>query len=139
MATGKTTMKLNTAMIDFGIQSADEADTINQKNALLNTAYYIIGEVGELKEKKIVNEKGGFFSPNQSEKVNPDFNKDYFTKVDIKQTTHIKIGGKGAKLISTHPSDSYKLEKDTKNNSNLIITNPQKFWSESKFLVISID
>lgn len=141
MATGKATIKLNTAMIDLSGLNGLERDTINDDKAKLNTAYYIIGEVGELKEKKIVDEKGGFFSPNQYEKVNPDFNKDNFTKIDIKQTTQIKIGGKGAKLISTHPSDSYKLEKDVKNNSNsnLTITNPQKFWSESKFLVISID
>ncbi len=141
MANGKTTVKLNTAMINFGMQSANKTDTINQKNTLLNTAYYIIGEIGELKEKKIVEERGGFFSPNQYEKVNPDFNRDYFTKIDIKQTTNIPISGKNAKFISTHPSDSYKLEKQNKNNSiaNLIITNPIKFWSESKFLIVSVD
>lgn len=141
MATGKTTVKLNAQMIDLSGLNGQQSDTIKDDKAKLNTAYYIIGEVGELKEKKIVDEKGGFFSPNQYEKVNPDFNKDNFTKIDIKQTTRIKIGGKGAKLISTHPSDSYKLEKDAKKNSStdLIITNPQKFWSESKFLVISID
>ena len=140
IANGKLVMRLNTAMIDFGVQSADKTDTINEKNKLLNTAYYIIGQTGELKEKKILNEKGGFLSPNQYEKINPDFNTDDFKKIDIKQTTTIPITGKDIKLLTTHPSSSYKLENKEHNaHTSLVIIDPDKFWSESKYLVISVD
>jgi len=132
---------LNTAMIDFGAQSASKSDTIDQIKTKLNTAYYVIGDASNLKERKIVTEKGGFFSPNQYEKLNPDFNMAEFTKIDTKQTKNIKITGKTVKLITNHPSNSYKLEnaKSSKPIVNLLITDPEKFWAESKFLVIMTD
>ena len=133
MPHGAEAMQLNTNMIGA-------TDSSNQKTTSSNTAYYIIGQTGELVEKKIIDEKGGFFSPNQYAKINPDFDKSYFTKINIKQTTTIRIGGKHAKLITTHPTNSYTLET-TYNNpiTNLVITNPGKFWRESKFLVVSVD
>jgi len=142
---GKMTLALNTAMVDFGAQSVRKTDTINQISQKLNTAYYIIGDASHLKEKNIVTEKGGFFSPNQYEKLNPDFNITEFTKIDAKQTKNIKITGKTVKLITNHPSSSYKLEssneKRSNNNTtqNLVISDAEKFWSESKFLVIMTD
>ena len=141
IANGKMTGVLNTAMIDFGAQSASKSDTINQIKTKLNTAYYVIGDASNLKERKIVTEKGGFFSPNQYEKLNPDFNITEFTKIDAKQTKNIKITGKTVKLITNHPSNSYKLEnaKSSKPIVNLLITDPDKFWAESKFLVIMTD
>ena len=141
IANGKMTGVLNTAMIDFGAQSASKSDTINQIKTKLNTAYYVIGDASNLKERKIVTEKGGFFSPNQYEKLNPDFNMAEFTKIDTKQTKNIKITGKTVKLITNHPSNSYKLEnaKSSKPIVNLLITDPEKFWAESKFLVIMTD
>ncbi|HEX7413090.1 MAG TPA: hypothetical protein VF411_03510 [Bacteroidia bacterium] len=139
-ANSKMTMRLNTAMIDFGIQSAVKTDTINLKNTELNTAYYITGDKQDLRDRKIVTEKGGFFSPNQYQKINPDFDINDFTKIDIRKTTTIKIAGKSAKLITNHPSNSYKMEKEYNNTLiNLTITDPQKFWSESKYLVVSTD
>lgn len=141
IANGKMTGVLNTAMIDFGAQSASKSDTINQIKTKLNTAYYVIGDASNLKERKIVTEKGGFFSPNQYEKLNPDFNITEFTKIDAKQTKNIKITGKTVKLITNHPSSSYKLESNNSNKTslNLIISDAEKFWSESKFLVIMTD
>jgi uncharacterized coiled-coil protein SlyX len=134
---GKIIMALNTSMIDLGIQDAQKTDTINKINAKLNTAYYIINDGQQLREKKIVTLKGGFFSPNQYEKVNPDFNIADFTKINIKQTNQIKIDSKTAKIVTTHPIGSYKLETDNNDKiTNLVITNADKFWSESKFLVI---
>ena len=37
-----------------------------------------------------------------------------------------------------HPSDSYTLEKDANKQYVLRITNPQIFWSTSKYLVILV-
>jgi len=139
-ADGKMLTKLNTEMIDLSGQIGLEMDTIKNEKSQLNTAYYIIDDVEGLKEKKIVNEEGGFFSPRQEERINPDFIKDYFKKIDIKKTTSIRVVAKKPKLLSTHPSDSYKIEHRFNNTqTNIIITDPDKFWSESKYLVVAID
>ena len=38
-----------------------------------------------------------------------NFNKSYFTKVDIREVSEIKLYSKSAKLLTTHPSSSYTL------------------------------
>lgn len=67
-----------------------------------------------------------------------DVNKDYFTQVDIRTTKEIKLYSKDADILTTHPTGSYTLEKDDKDQLTLKITNPKEFWSVSKYLVIQV-
>jgi peptidoglycan hydrolase CwlO-like protein len=108
------------------------------KTEKLNTAYYAFGTTKELKEKGIITKEGGFIGLGKSNKLKDDFNKDYFTKVDVSQVTTISIGAKKAKLLTTHPSSSYKLIGE-KTVEKIEITNPEEFWGASKYLVIIID
>jgi uncharacterized coiled-coil DUF342 family protein len=108
------------------------------KTEKLNTAYYAFGTNKELKEKGIITKEGGFIGIGKSSKLKDDFNKDYFTKVDITQATTITIGAKKAKILTTHPSSSYKLIGE-KTVEKIEITNPEEFWSASKYLVIIIE
>ena len=70
--------------------------------------------------------------------LNGDVNKDYFTQVDIRTTKEIKLYSKDADILTTHPTGSYALEKDDKDQLTLKITNPKEFWSVSKYLVIQV-
>jgi hypothetical protein len=67
-----------------------------------------------------------------------DFNKDYFTQIDIRTDKEIKLYSKSAKLLTAHPEGSYGLVKDDKEQLTLVITNPNKFWSISRYLVIEV-
>lgn len=67
-----------------------------------------------------------------------DFNKDYFTQIDIRTTKEIKLYSKRAELLTTHPTGSYELVKDDKGQLTLKITNPAEFWSVSRYLVIQV-
>ena len=67
-----------------------------------------------------------------------NFNKSYFTKVDIRNISEIKLMSKSAKLLTTHPSSSYALVRDANKQYTLRITNPQIFWSTSKYLVVLV-
>ncbi len=109
---------------------------VEQKNEI-NTAYYVFGTDKELKQQKIITKKGGFVGIGGVRKLMRDFNKDYFTKVDISQTKTIEILMKKARIITSHPSDSYKIYGENKVDS-LVIINPKKFWSVSKYLVIEV-
>ena len=109
---------------------------VEQKNEI-NTAYYVFGTDNELKQQKIITKKGGFVGIGGVRKLMRDFNKDYFTKVDISQTKTIEILMKKARIITSHPSDSYKIYGENKVDS-LVIINPKKFWSVSKYLVIEV-
>jgi chromosome segregation ATPase len=104
----------------------------------LNTAYYAIGTSKELKEKKVIAKEGGFIGLGKSTKMTEDFNKEYFTKINIEKSTSINIGSRKAKLVTNHPRNSYKLVGE-KPVERLEITNPKEFWSSSKYLVIVIE
>jgi predicted nuclease with TOPRIM domain len=109
-----------------------------QKTDLLNTAYYSIGTSKELKEKNVISKEGGFIGLGKSTKVTDDFNKEYFTKINIEQTSSINIGAKKVKLLSPHPKSSYRLV-GTKPVEKIEILNPKEFWDASRYLVIVIE
>jgi hypothetical protein len=69
---------------------------------------------------------------------NDDFNKDYFTEIDIRTDREIKLYSKKAELLTTHPKGTYELAKDDKGLLTLQITDPVKFWSVSRYLVIQV-
>ena len=108
----------------------EKAETVAKQEKELNTAWYVFGTKKELKEQRII-ESGDVLK-------NKDFNQDYFTKIDIRVVKSIKLYSKSAKLLTSHPADSYKLEIDGQKQYTLYITNPQQFWSVSRYLVILV-
>ena len=101
----------------------------------LNTGWFVFGTSSELKEQKIISKK-----LLQKTKVleNEDFNKDYFTQIDIRTDKEIKLYSKDAKLLTAHPEGTYELVNDDKEQLTLKITNPNNFWSISRYLVIEV-
>ena len=123
--TNTLTKNVNTLQED----NAQKANTINTQDKQLNTAWYVFGTKKELKEQNIL-VKGKVLQGN--------FNKNYFTKVDIRSLKALKLYSKSAKLLTMHPSSSYRLERDAQDQYVLNITNPQLFWSTSKYLVVQV-
>jgi len=107
----------------------DQSQTIAAQDAALHTAYYVIGTSKELKKSGVI----------KSGEVLSDFNKDLFTKIDIRRTTEISILSKKAKILSSHPSSSYKFNGDKKLIQSLQILDYKTFWSNSKYLVIVVN
>lgn len=102
----------------------------------LNTAFYVFGTKKELKEQGILS-GGGLF---ESAKVmKGDFNKDYFTKVDVRTLKEIPLFAKKAKMLSNMPAGSYSFVKDDKGELTLVVNDAKSFWSLSKYLVIQVD
>lgn len=90
----------------------------------------MFGTKRELKEQRIL-QRNNVLKGN-------DFNKDYFTRIDLRVTKTIKLYSKSAKLMTSHPAGSYTLDKDAQGQYTLRITNPQSFWSVSRYLVITV-
>jgi DNA repair exonuclease SbcCD ATPase subunit len=129
---------LNTNYKASEAENAQKAETIKKKTEALNTAYYAVGTSKELKEKKVISKAGGFIGIGKTTTVSEEFNKEYFTKINIEQTTSINLGAKKVKILTNHPKSSYKLVGE-KPVEKLEITNAQDFWSTSKYLVIVIE
>lgn len=107
----------------------DQSQTIAAQDAALNTAYYVIGNSKELKKSGVI----------KSGDILADFNKDLFTRIDIRKVTEISILSKKAKILSNHPSSSYKLNGDKKLIQSLQILDYKAFWANSKYLVIVVN
>ena len=120
---------LNTNVSNLKNESQKKTETINAQDKQLNTAWYVFGTKKELKGQRIL-ENGKV--------MNGNFNKNYFTKIDIRNTTEIKLYSKSVKLMTAHPSSSYTLVRDANKQYTLRITNPHSFWSTSKYLVVLV-
>ena len=132
-------IKLLTNIDSLEEQNYLKSIVIDFQTSDLHTAYYIIGESKELKDEKIIDRKGGLLGIGRTSKLKENFDTRRFTKINNTQVTTIPVDGDDVKIITDHPTDSYTLEKDGSKKSrtkNLLITNPDKFWSESKYLVI---
>ena len=104
--------------------------TVAAQEKAMNTAWFVFGTKSELKEQKILK--------NGDVLQSDDFNKDYFTQIDIRTDKEIKLYSKDADILTTHPAGTYALEKDDKGQLVLKITKPAEFWGVSKYLVIQV-
>ena len=115
---------------DLTAENEAKSATVASQDKALNTAWFVFGTKSELKDQKILK--------NGDVLKNDDFNKDYFTQIDIRTDKEIKLYSKRAELLTTHPAGSYELVKDAKGQLILKITNPNQFWSVSRYLVIQV-
>jgi predicted nucleic acid-binding Zn-ribbon protein len=129
---------LNLNYEDLALKYNEVSEEVDVKTTKLNTAYYVVGTSKELKENGVITKEGGFIGIGKSAQLKQDFNKDYFTKVDITNFSKLPIASKKAKIITTHPSSSYKLNGE-KTIESLEINNSEDFWSTSKYLVIVVE
>ena len=127
---------LNAVKSELTAENEAKAKTVAEQDKALNTAWFVFGTKKELKDQKILSGSGLF--KKGSVLKDGDVNKDYFTQVDIRTTKEIKLYSKDADILTTHPTGSYTLEKDDKDQLTLKITNPKEFWSVSKYLVIQV-
>lgn len=114
-------------------QTQDELDSAISN---LNAVYYVIGSEKELKEHNII-EGGGFL---RKTKVLPsDFDRSYMTRADRRSLTVIPLDAKKAKVMTSQPEDSYRLDRLASGLLSLVITNPESFWATTNILVVKID
>lgn len=116
----------------------NKAREISEKTTKLNTAFYTVGDYKTLRDKKVLSKTGGFLGIGKQKSMVPDFNEEAFTRVDVTTFKTIELSkvSKEIKLASTHPTGTYTLVKENEKVKGIEITNPDKFWSNSKYLVV---
>lgn len=116
-------------------QHAEEQQAkIREQDKSLNTAYYVFGTASELKEQKILS--GGFLK--STKLMAETFNKEYFLQIDIREVTQIPLYTTKAKLWSNHPEGTYEFQEASNGNLTFHVTDTQRFWSLTKFLIIEV-
>jgi cell division protein FtsB len=129
-----------TATIDkLEEDNIEKLQLIEEKIEQLNTAYYVFGTRKELQEQEIIDRQGGILGIGRTTVVSSDVNTEYFTRVNISQVDKVMVPASSLKLVSTHPKDSYFVESTEDEGTQIVIENPEKFWSNTRYLVVSID
>lgn len=134
--------ELTTTVTEQGKNIAEQSSTIEQQKTTIKTqdvdlhsVWYVVATSKQLKENKIVT-GGGLF---KSKKLSAsDFDQKNFTQADLRSLSSIPTNSKSVKILSLHPADSYKLVTGADKKITIEITNPSKFWSASKYLVVQI-
>ncbi|HAM97344.1 MAG TPA: hypothetical protein DCQ26_01930 [Marinilabiliales bacterium] len=128
------TYTLDTLKFDNQVKT----EIIKAQDESLNTAYFLIGTEKELKEKHILDKKGGFIGIGGGKNLNKDFDKELFNAIDIRNKTSFEIKSKKMRIITTHPTASYQIYGE-KPIDSLVVKEPLEFWSVSKYLVIVVN
>ena len=120
---------LNNNVTALKEESTQKTQTIASQDKQLNTAWFVFGTKKELREQHIYDD---------GKVLQANFNREYFTKIDIRVDKEIRLYSRSAKLLTSHPASAYTLTQDANKQYILRITNPQLFWSASKYLVVLV-
>ena len=129
---------LNQKIDEIEAASTEKSNVIESQVNLMNTAYFAFGSSKELKENGVIEKSGGFIGIGRTSVIPKNFNRDYFTKLDIRAFDFLPLMVKKAKVISVHPADSYHIS-GVKTADTLFIDNKEQFWKASKYLVVETE
>ena len=121
---------LNENVDNLTAENEKRTAEVASQDRQLNKAWFVFGTKKELKENKIL-DRGEVLQ-------NGNFNKNYFTEIDIRYVKDIQLQSKSAELLTNHPAGSYQLSKNAEGLYELHITSPTEFWSVSKYLVVQV-
>ncbi len=113
------------------------ADIAKTQDSELHKRWYVMGTKDELIENGVITKTGGFLGIGKKKELKADFNKDYFTAIDIRETTRIPVYHDKIKILSKHPENSYRTSGVDK-VEEIQILDTDKFWKASDYLVIML-
>jgi uncharacterized coiled-coil protein SlyX len=131
--------QLKTAVDTLNTHFTSKSKTIAENTIAMHTAYYVVGRSKDLVAAKLIDKSGGLLGIGRTHRLSANFDNTKFTRIDYTQVGAIPVNSNHVRIITTHPSDSYRLDTDAKNKKlvkSIVITNPEKFWSASKYLVV---
>ncbi len=135
---------------EMGVLEDDLAslnNEIEQKNSTIseqedmiaeqNTRYYTMAKASELKDRGILEKRGGFLFFGKTTKLTTNFSTADFNTLDAVSDLELTIPVPSNKVMihTPHIAGSYQLV-DAGENTTLMISDPSAFWSASKCLVV---
>ena len=107
-----------------------QQEVIEQQVGQMHTAWYVYGTSKELKDQNIL--RGGKVLSSS------DFNKNYFTEIDIRVDRVFPLYAKHAQLLTVHPEGSYEFVKAADKQLTLNVLDFEAFWSVSRYMVVQV-
>jgi len=117
-------------------------DTVSKMDSERNTVYYVVGTKEDLKKQGVLVEEGSQFLFFGKKTVAParDLTPEKFTAVDKRQVAEIPLPKPDRSYMIVSRQNLTALGTEVKNGAvkgtALTITEPERFWAPSKYLII---
>ncbi len=120
-------------------------DTVSAMTTRENTVYYVVGTKKDLMDKGVIREVGGtrfliFTRTGETLKPAEDLDPSLFTAIDRRQVSEIPMPrpDKQYRLVTNQNLTFSNVPADANGRirGTLQITNPESFWTNSKFLIL---
>ena len=131
-------LQLQQATEELKTTVASQETQITEQKGQLATAYVLSGTKKELLKTGLVEKKGSILGLGGNWQRTGKFDETLFRKIDTREEKEFPFTAPPDKvrILSDHPKDSYEVVAEDPKGSRLKITDPDRFWKGSKFLVI---
>lgn len=109
-----------------------------EKDKAFHTAYFTLGTYKTLRDSSVLQREGGFLGINRVTTLAEAPDNSQFEKIDTRLTTRIPIYAKRFDIVNQRDPSSYEVEYANDRAEWLTITDPEKFWKQSRYLVIVV-
>ena len=115
---------------------AVQVQTIEEKRRELSTIYYIVGTKKDLRQKGIIEDRGGFIGIGKTAQLSARFNEGLFTPMDTDHERLIRVPSTKLRVLSPQTRTSYSVRL-LENQAELMILDRAEF-RRVKYLVIMV-
>ena len=129
----KDVVKLNTKVNQLQEETMAQEEILEAQSDMMNEAYVAIGSSKQLKETGIIS-GGSLFKKAKFDPTNTTSS--LFRKIDIRKELSFSIPAKKAQVLTQMPSDSYSINSNGDGTCTLVVTDANRFWSVSNYLVV---
>jgi len=120
---------------------SDQQRQMISKDSAMHTAYYTVGTYKTLRDKNLLQKEGGFLGINRVTTLVGTPDKGKFQTIDTRDISKIPVFAKRWEIVTGQDPTSYELEYSDNGTSEvewIKITDAEKFWGKSKYLVIVV-
>jgi flagellar biosynthesis chaperone FliJ len=132
-------------VVTLGTEVAQKSNVIEEQSAQLiekernlHTAYYTVGTYKSLHDQNIVEKEGGFLGINREKNLANGLDNEKFQEIDTRKITEIPVDARRCEIITNQDPSAYSLVYENDKVSKIKISDPDKFWGKSKYLVVVV-
>ncbi|MCB5261595.1 MAG: hypothetical protein LHW64_07155 [Candidatus Cloacimonetes bacterium] len=116
----------------------EKKDALDEAAWNANVIYYTVGKRSDLKDRGVIDRKGGLLGIGKVTLVAKSLETEDFSEINLLETTEIRFPAtkKGYSVLSNHVATTYSVSKDG-GEYVFTVTDPQNFRKQ-KFLVIEL-
>lgn len=114
----------------------NQEQELSQRDMEMNKVYFVVGSYENLRDENIIEKEGGILGIGAVKTLAEEVNASKFNSMDKRDVKGITLHARKAEVITYHDPASYELVMNNKGVEMIKISDPEKFWEKSRYLVI---